>query len=117
MYSEVSDFSAWKVRSKDSNLFYERDTTMLSGNTWVLCTDIQMNLLDVISRSTKTLVEIVGKKCIFNGIQTSANHVYIFIPTEEDRDTYTFLAFNGKTYQVEKEVTKPYFVREKGKMR
>lgn len=62
MYSEVSDFSAWKVRSKDSNLFYERETTMLSGDTWVLCTDIQMNLLDVISRGTKTLVDIVGKK-------------------------------------------------------
>ena len=113
MYSEVSDFSAWKVRSKDSNLFYERDTTMLSGDTWVLCTDIQMNLLDVISRGTKTLEEIVGKDCIFNGIQTSANHVYIFIPIEEDRDTYTFLAFNDKIYQVEKKVTKPYFVRAK----
>lgn len=53
MYSEVSDLSAWKVRSKDNNLFYERDTTMLSENIWVLCTDSQMNLLDAINRDTK----------------------------------------------------------------
>ena len=56
----------------------------------------------------------MGDDYIFNGIQTSANRVYVFVPTSQDRSSYTFKAFNGRTYQIEKVVTKPYFKTTQG---
>lgn len=113
-YSEVSDFKAWRVRSNAANLFAERSASILTENTWVICTDEQKPLFDAITCNTKTLGEIVGEDYIFNGIQTSANRVYVFTPKDQDRTTFTFDAFNGKTYQVEKAVTKPYFKTVQG---
>ncbi len=113
-YTEVSDFKAWRVRSNATNLFAVRDASILAENTWVICTDEQKPLFDAITRNTKTLGEIVGEDYIFNGIQTSANRIYVFTPKDQDRITYTFDAFNGQTYQVEKAVTKPYFKTVQG---
>lgn len=108
-YTEVSDFKSWRVRSNTSNLFAERKTSILTASTWVICTDGQKSLFDAITHNTKTLGEIVGEDYIFNGIQTSANRVYVFTPKSQDGTTFTFDAFNGNTYRVEKAVTKPYF--------
>lgn len=114
MYSEVDDFKAWRVRSNTSNLFAERNASILTANTWVICTDEQKTLFDAITCNAKPLGEIVGNEYIFNGIQTSANRIYVFTPKSQDRTTYTFKAFNGKNYQVEKVVTKPYFKTTQG---
>ena len=113
-YSEVCDFEAWRVRSNETNVFAERSTSQLSERTWVLCTDEKMPLLNAITRNARPLGEIVGEDYIFNGIQTSANRVYVFVPKEQDKTTYTFKAFNGQTYRVEKAVTKPYFKTAQG---
>ena len=91
-----------------------RNSFDISENTWVLCTDRHKSLLDKISLHSKPLGEIVGEDYIFNGIQTSANKVYVFVPLEQDRYTYTFKAFNGQTYHIEKAVTKPYFKTSQG---
>ena len=113
-YSEVHDFTAWSVRSERAYTFCNRDTSLLSDNTWVLCTDEHKYLFDIVTRNTKPLGEIVGDEYIFNGIQTSANKVYVFVPLAHDKTTYTFTAFNGKSYQIEKAVTKPYFKTVQG---
>mgnify|MGYP001033438044 CR=1 FL=1 len=63
----------------------------------------------MVTTHAKPLSEIVGDDYIFNGIQTSANKVYVFIPKSETRTTYTFKAFDGNDYEVEKAVTKPYY--------
>ena len=54
------------------------------------------------------LAQIVGDDNIFNGIQTSANDIYVFQPTVEDNGLYTF-ENDGREWQVEKTLTKPYF--------
>lgn len=113
-YSEVNDFASWRVRSEKEKSISIRRANIISDNTWVLCTDKHKSLLDSIMQRSKPLVEIVGDDYIFNGIQTSANKVYVFVPLSEDRNTFTFKAFNGQTYQIEKKITKPYFKTAQG---
>ena len=113
-YSEVNDFAGWRVRSNKDNYISIRNTNNLTDNTWVLCTDKHKSILDSIMQNSRSLSEIVGDDYIFNGIQTSANRVYVFVPLSQDRSTYTFKAFNGRTYQIEKSVTKPYFKTAQG---
>lgn len=108
-YSEVSYFTAWRARVEGACTFCNREADLLSDNTWVLCTDEHKSLLESVTCNTKPLSEIVGEDYIFNGIQTSANKIYVFVPMSHDRSTYTFTAFNGQTYQIERAVTKPYF--------
>ncbi len=114
-YSEVDNFSKWKVRSSSAVSSGMRNSEILSNDTWILYTDRHKRLFDAITLKSKPLVDIVGDDNIFNGIQTSANQIYIFVPKSEDRNTYTFKAkFNGKEYQIEKSVTKPYFKTAQG---
>ena len=113
-YSEVNDFIGWKVRNNDAYKFCLRSSSTINANTWVLCTDEQLPLLNAVTANAKPLGEIVGEDYIFNGIQTSANRVYVFVPISETRTTYTFKAFDGNEYEVEKAVTKPYFKTAQG---
>lgn len=113
-FSEVSDFSSWRVRSEEANAQCERNTSMLTDGTWVLYTDEYKDLFSSITQRTQTLGEIVGEKNIFNGIQTSANEEYIFTPVCEDDETYTF-SYKGNQYRIEKAATKPYYKTERGK--
>lgn len=113
-YSEVNDFIGWKVRNNDAYKFCLRSSSTINANTWVLCTDEQLPLLNAVTANAKPLGEIVGEDYIFNGIQTSANRVYVFVPISETRTTYTFKAFDGNKYEVEKAVTKPYFKTAQG---
>lgn len=113
-YSEVNDFIGWEVRNNDAYKFCLRSSSTINANTWVLCTDEQLPLLNAVTANAKPLGEIVGEDYIFNGIQTSANRVYVFVPISETRTTYTFKAFDGNKYEVEKAVTKPYFKTAQG---
>ena len=80
----------------------------------MLCTDELLPLLKAITTHAKPLGSIVGDDYIFNGIQTSANKIYVFVPKSETRTTYIFKAFDGNEYEVEKAVTKPYFKTVQG---
>lgn len=113
-YSEVSDFIGWRVRNDNAYKFCDRSSTAINADTWVLCTDEYLPLLNAVTANTKPLGVIVGEDYIFNGIQTSANKVYVFVPKSETRTTYTFTAFDGHEYEVEKAVTKPYFKTSQG---
>lgn len=108
-YSEVSNLVGWRVQNAEANKFCYRSSTTINSDTWVLCTDEHLPLLNMVTTHAKPLSEIVGDDYIFNGIQTSANKVYVFIPKSETRTTYTFKAFDGNDYEVEKAVTKPYY--------
>lgn len=113
-YSEVNDFIGWRVRDVNAYKFCYRPSTAINANTWVLCTDEHLPLLKALTTKNKPLGDIVGEDYIFNGIQTSANKVYVFVPLSETRTTYTFRAFDGNEYDVEKAVTKPYFKTAQG---
>lgn len=113
-FSEVENFKAWRVRDVNAISSAERDASCINEDTWVLCTDDHQVLFDKIWGHSSSLSEIVGDDCIFNGIQTSANKVYVFIPQKEDKKYYHFVAANKKEYQIEKAVTKPYFQTVQG---
>ena len=113
-FSEVENFKAWRVRGVNSIAAAERDASCINEDTWVLCTDNHQALFDKIWSQSSSLSEIIGDDCIFNGIQTSANKVYVFIPKKEDKKYYHFIAANKKEYQIEKAVTKPYFQTVQG---
>jgi len=107
-YLEIYDLAKW--RAHDLNSFSENELNISSLNEepWVLCSDRLQSVRNHISTQSAPLGEIVGKDCIFNGIQTSANKVYVFQPENEDKRYYYF-KYNEQYYQIEKEVTKPYF--------
>ena len=107
-FSEVENFKSWRVRDINSIATAEREAACIDENTWVLCTDDQHAIFEKIWSQSSPLNEIVGDDCIFNGIQTSANKVYVFIPQKEDDKYYHFIGVNKKIYRIEKEVTKPY---------
>ena len=113
-YSEVSDFMGWRVRNAHAYQFCNRPSNTINAGTWILCTDKHLPLLKAATAHAKPLGDIVGDDYIFNGIQTSANKVYVFVPISETRTTYTFKAFDGNEYEVEKAVTKPYFKTVQG---
>ncbi len=113
-FSEVEDLTAWRVRNRKGVSISERNASCLSEDTWVLCSDEHQALFNMIWEKSVPLSEVVGDDCIFNGIQTSANKVYVFTPTRADRKYYYFVGTNKRTYKIEKNVTKPYFQTVQG---
>ena len=107
-YSEIDNLAKWRVRDVTSFSENEQNVNHIGEETWVLCSDRLQSILNHISTQSAPLSEIVGDDYIFNGIQTSANKVYIFQPENEDKEYYYF-KYNKQLYQVEKKVTKPYF--------
>ncbi|HIF9462946.1 TPA: Eco57I restriction-modification methylase domain-containing protein [Photobacterium damselae] len=106
-FYEVKDFKKWLTREDKSLLSSTYDVDKLDSDTWIL----EKETNDILSKmhcKSKALEDILGKKTIENGIQTSANTHYIHkeIKTENG---YIFFKYDGSQYQVEKELTRPYF--------
>jgi hypothetical protein len=85
----------------------------INSDVWVLLPSRLSQAFEKIMSSSSKLEDIVGTDNIFNGIQTSANSTYIFIPQNEDKKFYYFKN-NGKDYKIEKSFTKPYFKTTQG---
>jgi len=108
-YAEVKNLESWKIREPGSISFAEKQTSDLNEEVWVLVApELTTAYHKIISQSIK-LVDLVGDDNIFNGIQTSANNIYIFSPTKEDKKYYYW----GDN-QIEKAFTKPYFKTSSG---
>ncbi len=108
-YAEVKNLESWKIREPESIRFAEKQTIELNEDVWVLVAPELTTAYDkIISQSIK-MVDLVGDDNIFNGIQTSANNIYIFAPTKEDKKYYYW----GDN-QIEKAFTKPYFKTSSG---
>ena len=112
-YNEVSNLEKWKIADKNSFPVDTKKITEISENTWSLFPENLREAYNIILSHSTTLQVITGKGNVFNGIQTSANEVYIFQPTAERHGLYTFVK-NGQEWKVEKEVTRPYFQTSSG---
>jgi len=112
-YSEVKNLEDWQLANKDLIHADIKNSNIIGEDTWILIPDEQNDLFAKITRQSISLKYIVGQDNIFNGIQTSANTIYIFQPTSENKLLYTF-SNEGRDWQVEKEVTKPYFQTSRG---
>lgn len=112
-YAEVKSLKNWKVREPNAVKYATKNTNQLDNEVWVLVPPDLTNAYTKISTQSIKLVELVGEDNIFNGIQTSANEIYIFIPTKEDAKHYYFTKKNVG-YKIEKAITKPYFQTSSG---
>ena len=80
-YSEIDSLNAWRLRNQEARTTCIREANSIDSSTWVLCTDQLLALLkNKILQCSLPLSQIVGEEYIFNGIQTSANKIYIFTP-------------------------------------
>jgi hypothetical protein len=111
-YVRVDDIAAWKVRDSITLHADLIDSQSLTSGTWVLG-KAEYALLEAIKRKTTPLGELIGEKSIANGIQTSANNVYIHSIKSEDFD-FLYFDYAGKEYKVEKKLTRPYFKTVQG---
>lgn len=112
-YTEVKNLKSWKVRKPEALNFAFKRFEDLNNETWILVPSELTEVYNKIVSQSVKLVDLTGDENIFNGIQTSANDVYIFIPTSEDNNYYYF-SKSGVNYQIEKEITKPYFKTSSG---
>ncbi|NUM80789.1 Eco57I restriction-modification methylase domain-containing protein [bacterium] len=112
-YAEVKNLNSWKVRESEAITFASKKTKELGNEVWVLVPPDLTNAYNKIVSQSEKLVTLIGDDNIFNGIQTSANDIYIFTPTKEDKQHY-FFSKNGVEYKIEKEITKPYFQTSSG---
>jgi len=112
-YTEIRRLSDWKVSDK-KQIKYERVLTgNLTKDVWILVPPELKNAFNKINSQSIPLEELVGRQGIFNGIQTSANDIYIFKPKKEDRKYY-FFEKDDEEWQIEKDFTKPYFQTSSG---
>ena len=108
-YTEIKNLSAWKVVIEYQTI----KTENLNKNIWILVPPELKQGFDKINSQSILLKDITGHEGIFNGIQTSANRIYIFQPYKED-DTYYYFEKKGEKWKIEKALTKPYYQSSSG---
>jgi hypothetical protein len=111
--AEVRSLKSWKVREPEAAKYGSKKTNELVSEVWVLVPPELTNAYNKIVSQSVKLNSLVGSDNIFNGIQTSANDVYIFTPAKEDKKHFRF-SKKGVDYKIEKEITKPYFQTSSG---
>ena len=87
--------------------------TSLDSEVWILVSAKLKNAYEKINKNSLPLEELIGEENIFNGIQTSANKIYIHKPKKEDKNYYYFEK-DSKEWKIEKELTRPYFQTSSG---
>lgn len=112
-YAEVGNLTNWRVRKTDDLQFTTQETSTLDNDVWALVPSGLINIYNKILAQSVNLADLVGEKNIFNGIQTSANDVYIFTSQNEDSENYYFTKKDVE-YKIEKAITKPYFQTSSG---
>ncbi|MEW6616091.1 MAG: N-6 DNA methylase [Thermodesulfobacteriota bacterium] len=112
-YTEIRNLLKWKVSGKDDIEYQTIKTDSLNKEVWVLVPPELKPAFDKINTQSVLLEDIVGREGIFNGIQTSANSIYIFQPTKEDK-TYYYFEKKGVEWKIEKAITKQYFQTSSG---
>ena len=112
-YYEINDFEKYKLGIHNNIKSNIKKSNEINSNTWVLLQPELSKIYDKILSKSISLENIVGDTNIFNGIQTSANKVYIFTVNRKD-SVYYYFSKNGIDYKIEKDFTKPYFQTTQG---
>jgi len=112
-YAEVKSLKSWKIREPNAIKYATKNTNQLDNEVWVLVPPDLINAYNKIFAQSIKLIDLVNGDNIFNGIQTSANDIYVFTPTKEDTKYYYFTKKNVE-YKIEKGLTKAYFKTSMG---
>jgi hypothetical protein len=112
-YCEVGSLKQWKIRDISQENFDKIPLTSLK-NDWLLVPKYLKKVFQKIQEQSILLDELIESDNIFNGIQTSANLIYIHKPINEDDDEYIYFKKDEREWKIEKELTKPYFKTPRG---
>lgn len=107
-YSEVRDLKRWVVRDFSGDEFDSAPLSGLNSDAWTLVPGSLKDCFDLILKQSIPLGKLVGQTNIYNGIQTSANDIFIQTIDRED-DTYFYFSKDGLEWKIEREFTRPYF--------
>jgi len=112
-YIEVDSLKNWKTR-KITDKHYDSITfNELEINDWILVPSLLKPIFNAINEQSNTLENLIGSENIYNGIQTSANNIYIHSKTKEDKK-YVYFSKDGIDWKVEKVLTRPYYKTSSG---
>ena len=112
-YLEVDSLKNWKTRKINDEHFDSVTFDELEKNDWLLVPSILKPVFKSINKQSKTLESLIGSDNIYNGIQTSANNIYIHTKTKEDKK-YIYFSKDGIDWKVEKNLTRPYYKTSSG---
>ena len=112
-YLEVDSLKNWKTRKINDEHFDSVTYDELEKNDWILVPSILKPVFKAINNQSKTLEDLIGSENIYNGIQTSANNIYIHTNTKEDKK-YIYFSKDGIDWKVEKALTRPYYKTSSG---
>jgi len=112
-YLEVQSLKDWKTRNISSHNYDSVEFEKLDVDGWILVPGNLKPIFESIESQSKTLESLIGPDNIYNGIQTSANNIYIHTATNEDEHYYYFQK-DSTNWKIEKELTKPYFKTSSG---
>ena len=112
-YIEIQSLKDWKTRNITITNYDVVGFDKLDADGWVLVPGELKEIYRSISEQSIHLEGLIGSENIYNGIQTSANNIYIHKSIDEDDDFY-FFQKDGKNWKIERELTRPYFKTSSG---
>jgi len=112
-YLEVDTLKNWKTKKINNEHFDSITFDELKTNDWILVPSILKPVFNAIKKQSETLENLIGSDNIYNGIQTSANNIYIHSKTKEDKK-YIYFYKDGIDWKIEKVLTRPYFKTSSG---
>ncbi|MCC4227114.1 Eco57I restriction-modification methylase domain-containing protein [Zunongwangia profunda] len=112
-YLEVNSLKNWRTRNIGAENFDEFTTDSLKEDGWILYPSALKPAYASIVSQSKPLEDLIGSDNIYNGIQTSANNIYIH-SIKKDDDNFIYFNKNGKDWKIEKILTRPYFKTSNG---
>ena len=112
-YLEVQSLKDWKTRNIASHNYDSVEFEKLDDDGWTLVPGNLKPIFESIESQSETLESLIGSENIYNGIQTSANNIYIHAATNEDEQFYYFQK-DSIDWKIEKKLTRPYFKTSSG---
>ncbi len=112
-YLEIQSLKDWKTRNIAPHNYDTIEFENLDNDGWTLVPGDLKPIYESIENQSETLGSLIGSENIYNGIQTSANNIYIHAATNQDEQFYYFRK-DGTDWKIEKELTRPYFKTSSG---
>ncbi len=108
VFTEIKNLNEWKLRNYNRIAFDTVQTNSLNSDLWFLIPPHLKSAYTSIINQSEPLANIVGAKNINNGIQTSANDVFVLKPVKENVK-YIYFAKDDVEWKIEKQVLLPYY--------
>lgn len=113
-HTGIKNLNEFKIKNFKQNISEEVDISSLSSSLWFLIPPYLKETYNNILSKSINLEDLIGKKNINNGINTSANDIFMIQPIRED-ESYIYFIKNNMEFKVEKKITRPYYKTVRGK--